>query len=523
MPSQLFQPIILRGMTLSNRIIIAPMCQYSAREGSATSWHTIHLGNLALSGAGLLILEAAAVEPQGRISPDDLGIWSDENEAALKGVIATVREHSPIKLGIQLAHAGRKASTAVPWAGMKQVGPDQRGWTPVAPSAVPFQSEEVTPIALDESGLARVKAAFVQAAERAARIGFDMIELHGAHGYLLHEFLSPLSNHRTDAYGGDLEGRMRFPLEVFEAVRAVWPQDKPISVRVSATDWVEGGWDRGADCGLRQGAEGTGPRHHPRLLRRRFARAEDRYRRRLSGRLRRTNPARDGASDHRRGPDHRSASGRADPGERSGRHGRPGARHPLRSALALARGGGAGRPGSRAEPVSAFPAARPERPVRLSVAFTKEGDAEAGAADLPDRPISPHPNLVTPHGLAALDAAYLEAKTAYAAAQSAGDVQADRTAMARATRDLRYYAARRASAQLIEPAAAFEAVQFGAQVTFDREDGRRQTFRIVGEDEADPANGSVSYVSPLARALLGKRVGDTAIVAGGEVEIIAFG
>ena len=158
----------------------------------------------------------------------------------------------------------------------------------------------------------------------------------------------------------------------------------------------------------------------------------------------------------------------------------------------------------------------------MSVAFTKEGDAEAGAADLPDRPISPHPNLVTPGGLAALDAAYLEAKAAYASAQTAGDVHADRTAMARATRDLRYYAARRASAQLIEPPAAFDGVQFGASVTFDREDGRRQTFRIVGEDEANPANGSVSYVSLLARALLGKGVGETAMVAGGEVEIISL-
>ena len=188
-------------------------------------------------------MEATAVEPQGRISPDDLGLWSDANEEALKGVLASIRRWSPIKMGVQLAHAGRKASTAAPWDGMKQVGPDKGGWTPVAPSAIPYQPDEVTPDALDAAGLARVKAAFVQAAERAERLGFDMIELHGAHGYLLHEFLSPLSNHRTDAYGGDLQGRMRFPLEVFEAVRAVWPADKPISVRVSATDWVPGGWD----------------------------------------------------------------------------------------------------------------------------------------------------------------------------------------------------------------------------------------------------------------------------------------
>lgn len=243
MPSQLFQPLALRGMTLPNRIVIAPMCQYSAHEGSATSWHTIHLGHLALSGAGLLIAEATAVEPEGRISPDDLGLWSDANEAALTEVVDTVRAHSPMKLGVQLAHAGRKASTAAPWTGMKQVAATEGGWTPVAPSPVPFQAGDVTPIALDAAGLERVKAAFVQATQRAARIGFDMIELHGAHGYLLHEFLSPLSNHRTDAYGGSLENRMRFPLEVFEAVRAVWPSDKPISVRVSATDWVEGGWD----------------------------------------------------------------------------------------------------------------------------------------------------------------------------------------------------------------------------------------------------------------------------------------
>ncbi|MFG1463095.1 NADH:flavin oxidoreductase/NADH oxidase [Xanthobacter sp. DSM 24535] len=241
--SQLFTPITLGSLTLENRIVIAPMCQYSAKDGAASDWHLIHLGNLALSGAGLLILEATAVEPDGRISPDDLGLWSDETEAALADVVTRVRARSPMPLGIQLGHAGRKASVHVPWAGGGAVLPAAGGWVPHGPSAVPFNPADGAPIALDAAGLARVKAAFVAAAQRADRIGFDLIELHGAHGYLLHQFLSPLSNQRTDSYGGSLENRMRFPLEVFEAVRAVWPKEKPISVRVSATDWVEGGWD----------------------------------------------------------------------------------------------------------------------------------------------------------------------------------------------------------------------------------------------------------------------------------------
>ncbi|HQS09813.1 MAG: oxidoreductase [Rhizobiales bacterium 24-66-13] len=241
--SQLFTPIALGNLTLENRIIIAPMCQYSAKDGAATDWHLIHLGNLALSGAGLLILEATAVEPDGRISPDDLGLWSDATEAALADVVARVRAQSPMPLGIQLGHAGRKASVNVPWAGGGAIPASAGGWQPHAPSAVPFNPADEAPIALDGAGLARIKDAFVAAARRADRIGFDLIELHGAHGYLLHQFLSPLSNQRTDSYGGSLENCMRFPLEVFEAVRAAWPKDKPISVRVSATDWVDGGWD----------------------------------------------------------------------------------------------------------------------------------------------------------------------------------------------------------------------------------------------------------------------------------------
>lgn len=243
MPSQLFQPFDLGGLKLANRIVIAPMCQYSAEDGSATDWHLIHLGNLALSGAGLLILEATAVEPEGRISPDDLGLWSDANEAALGRVLDAIRRHSDMPIGIQLGHAGRKASVYSPWTGGGQRPLDDRGWQTLAPSALPMQPRDRPPLPLDTAGLARIRDAFAATARRAARLGLQAIELHCAHGYLLHQFLSPLSNQRDDAYGGAPENRMRFPLEVFEAVRAAVPAAIPVGVRVSGTDWVEGGWD----------------------------------------------------------------------------------------------------------------------------------------------------------------------------------------------------------------------------------------------------------------------------------------
>ena len=245
MPSRLFAPLTLGGLTLPNRIVIAPMCQYSADgEGSATDWHLMHLGNLSHSGAGLLILEATAVVPEGRISPDDLGLWSDANEEALGRVLGAVRRYSEMPIGIQLAHAGRKASTRVPWEGNAQIAPDApTGWQTVAPSPLPYEEGENPPVALDSDGLARVRKGFADAAQRAARLGIDLIEIHAAHGYLLHEFLSPLSNRRDDEYGGSLENRLRFPLEVFDAVRAAFPSKRPVSVRVSATDWAEGGWD----------------------------------------------------------------------------------------------------------------------------------------------------------------------------------------------------------------------------------------------------------------------------------------
>ena len=241
--STLFSPITLGTRQLDNRIVIAPMCQYSADEGRATDWHLIHLGHLALSGAGLLFIEATAVSPEGRISPDDLGLWSDETETALARVLQSIRAHSPIPIAIQLAHAGRKASTAVPWAGGQTLSPSRGGWQTVAPSALPFAADDPAPLALDEAGLARVRDDFVTAAQRAQRLGLDVIELHAAHGYLLHQFLSPLSNVRDDRYGGTLENRMRFPLEVFDAIRAAVPDGTPVGIRISATDWVDGGWD----------------------------------------------------------------------------------------------------------------------------------------------------------------------------------------------------------------------------------------------------------------------------------------
>jgi 2,4-dienoyl-CoA reductase-like NADH-dependent reductase (Old Yellow Enzyme family) len=241
--SRLFEPLQLGPLQLPNRVIVAPMCQYSAESGSATDWHLMHLGQLAVSGAGLLITEATAVSAIGRISAADLGLYSDANEQALARVLAAVRRHSPIPVAVQLAHAGRKASSRAPWEGGSQVAPDAPGgWVAEAPSAVPHAAGEHAPIALDEAGLQRVRQAFAQAAQRAARLGLDGIEVHSAHGYLLHQFLSPIANHRTDAYGGSLENRMRFPLEVFDAVRAAFPADRPVWVRVSATDWVEGGW-----------------------------------------------------------------------------------------------------------------------------------------------------------------------------------------------------------------------------------------------------------------------------------------
>lgn len=242
MDSVLFSPFRLRGLTLRNRVIVAPMCQYSAIDGTASDWHLMHMGQFAVSGSGLFITEATAVSPEGRISDRCLGLYSDDNERALARVVAFCKEWGNTPIGIQLAHAGRKASSSAPGTGLPPGPLGPSGWPTVAPSSVPFAAGWPAPQALDAAGLDRIRQAFVEAARRAARVGLDLIELHAAHGYLLHQFLSPISNRRTDAYGGSLDNRMRFPLEVFEAVRAVWPADRPLGVRVSATDWVDGGW-----------------------------------------------------------------------------------------------------------------------------------------------------------------------------------------------------------------------------------------------------------------------------------------
>lgn len=241
--STLFSPFTLRHLTLPNRIVVSPMCQYVADNGKATAWHEVHLGGLALSGASIVFLEATAIEPAGRITAGDLGLWNDETEAALKPVIAAMRLVSKAAIMMQISHAGRKASSHVPWEGGALAPLSEGGWENYAPSPLPHTEGDRAPQALDAAGLARIREAFVATAERAARLGLDGVELHAAHGYLLHQFLSPISNQRTDEYGGSLENRMRFPLEVFDAVRAAFPADKAVGIRISATDWVDGGLD----------------------------------------------------------------------------------------------------------------------------------------------------------------------------------------------------------------------------------------------------------------------------------------
>jgi 2,4-dienoyl-CoA reductase-like NADH-dependent reductase (Old Yellow Enzyme family) len=241
MPSHLFSTFKMRDLELVNRIVVSPMGQYSAENGSATDWHTMHLGHLSVSGAGLLITEATAVEEPGRLSKTDLGLYTDENEEALARVIAFCRKHGGAKLGSQLYHSGRKGSISTAWEGQKAISPENGGWAPFSPSDVPYPGRN-TPQPLDEAGIHRAIRAFADAAKRADRIGFDMIEIHGAHGYLIHNFLSPFANKRTDKYGGSLQARMRFAIEVYEAIRAVVPERKPIGMRISSTDWADGGW-----------------------------------------------------------------------------------------------------------------------------------------------------------------------------------------------------------------------------------------------------------------------------------------
>ncbi|HUX68144.1 MAG TPA: NADH:flavin oxidoreductase/NADH oxidase [Terriglobales bacterium] len=243
MPSaRLFAPLPLRSLALRNRIFVSPMCQYSSQDGFATDWHLVHLGSRAVGGAALVLTEATAVTPEGRISPDDLGIWSDDHIPMLRRITDFIRSQGAAA-GMQLAHAGRKASTSAPWKGGRPLSAAEGGWEIAGPSPVPFAPGYAVPAELSPAALAAVVEAFAAAARRALAAGFQVIELHAAHGYLLHEFLSPLSNLRHDAYGGSLENRCRLACEITEAVRAVWPQELPLLVRISASDWTDGGWD----------------------------------------------------------------------------------------------------------------------------------------------------------------------------------------------------------------------------------------------------------------------------------------
>ncbi len=242
MPSSLFTTIGLRDLTLANRIVVSPMCQYSADDGSATDWHMQHLGSLAVSGAGLVMIEATAVERAGRITHGCLGLYSDANEAALGRVVAACRRFGNTALGIQLAHAGRKGSAHRPWEGIRALSREEGAWVTVAPSPIALDEDWPVPRALAAADLDRIEAAFVAATRRAARLGLDLVEAHCAHGYLLHEFLSPIANRRGDAYGGSLENRMRFPLRIMAAMRAVWPAEKPLGARITGTDWLPGGF-----------------------------------------------------------------------------------------------------------------------------------------------------------------------------------------------------------------------------------------------------------------------------------------
>jgi 2,4-dienoyl-CoA reductase-like NADH-dependent reductase (Old Yellow Enzyme family) len=259
MTASLLEPLTLRGVTMRNRIGVSPMCQYSSTDGFANDWHLVHLGTRAIGGAGVVIAEATAVSPEGRISPQDLGLWRDEHIEMLARITRFVRDQGSVA-GVQLAHAGRKASVEVPWRGGAPLPPNEGGWSPiVAPSALPFGSRSQVPAALDIAGIRRIVNAFRDAARRALDAEFQVLELHGAHGYLLHEFLSPLANQRTDEYGGSFENRVRLVLDVTDAVRSVWPDSLPLFMRLSGTDWVDDGWDveQSAELSRLLGARGV--------------------------------------------------------------------------------------------------------------------------------------------------------------------------------------------------------------------------------------------------------------------------
>jgi len=239
--STLFSPLRVKEITFKNRIVVSPMCQYSSVDGFATDWHLVHLGSRAVGGAALVIQEATAVSPEGRISPGDMGLWKDEHIQKLQSITGFIHQQGAIA-GIQLAHAGRKASCKLPWQGGKQISISEGGWQTVAPSAIPFKEEDDAPVSLTKEEIKRIVADFKSAAGRALKAGYKVIEIHGAHGYLINEFLSPLSNHRTDEYGGSFENRIRLLLEIIAAIKTIWPDTLPLFIRISATDWTPGGW-----------------------------------------------------------------------------------------------------------------------------------------------------------------------------------------------------------------------------------------------------------------------------------------
>jgi 2,4-dienoyl-CoA reductase-like NADH-dependent reductase (Old Yellow Enzyme family) len=253
----LFDPLTIRGLTLANRIVVSPMCQYSCEDGLATDWHLVHLGTRAVGGAGLVMAEATAVEARGRISPHDLGIWKDEQLPGLERITRFIAAQGAAP-GIQLAHAGRKASVTAPWEGDRALSPAEGGWAVVGPSPLPFSEKHLVPAPLDGRGIAEVTSSFVAAARRAQAAGFQVVELHFAHGYLVHEFLSPLSNRRVDGYGGGLENRVRLAREIARAVRATWPDRFPLFARISCTDWMENGWDVEQSVALARGLKEDG-------------------------------------------------------------------------------------------------------------------------------------------------------------------------------------------------------------------------------------------------------------------------
>ncbi len=249
MASQLFSPIQIKSVLLKNRIVISPMCQYSSQDGFANDWHLVHLGSRASGGAGLIIQEATAVAPEGRISPEDMGLWKDGHISKLQDIVRFIKSQNSVA-GIQLAHAGRKASVSAPWLGNKRLDTTQGGWPIVAPSAVGYRDNETAPLALDKEGIQKVISDFKAVTKRAVQVGYEVLEIHAAHGYLLHEFLSPLTNFRTDEYGGSFENRIRFVLGIVAAVQTEWPADLPLFVRISATDWADGGWNIGESVQL---------------------------------------------------------------------------------------------------------------------------------------------------------------------------------------------------------------------------------------------------------------------------------